>query len=170
MTPELQTERLKFRQWCEDDVAPMSEFYACEETARFVGGITTPDQVWRRVASYVGHWVLRGHGLWALEDRATGRFAGYAGLWSPPGFAERDLAWGLMPACRGRGLASEAARRVREFAFNDLGWQDLFSNIDEKNTPSIRLAERLGAVRERDILVQGQPGRLYRHPAPEGQK
>ncbi|MEO0619807.1 MAG: GNAT family N-acetyltransferase [Pseudomonadota bacterium] len=163
MIPELETERLLLRQWREADVEPFATLYADDKTAFFIGGVAPMEQVWRRLASYVGHWVLRGYGMWALEEKASGRFVGYSGLWFPLGFAERDLAWGLVPDAHGSGFGVEAARRVKQYAFEDLGWSELFSNIDDENTPSIRLAERLGAVRERNVVVLDRPGAIYRH-------
>ena len=74
------------------------------------------------MATFLGHWALRGYGPWAIEDKAGGRFVGYSGLWNPEGWPEPEVIWSLMADCHGRGYATEAARRVREFAYAQFGW------------------------------------------------
>jgi RimJ/RimL family protein N-acetyltransferase len=48
----------------------------------------------------------------------------------------------------GRGLAVEAVQRVLEFASAQMGLRRIEAHIDLKNWRSLRLAERLGFVRE----------------------
>jgi RimJ/RimL family protein N-acetyltransferase len=165
--PVLETERLRLRAWREDDLGPFVEFCAREATARFVGGVCNRGDAWRRIALQVGHWVLRGYGPWALEDKADGRWVGYSGLWNPEGWPEPELMWGLAARCHHRGYATEAAQRGREFAYCELGWKTLASYIAAENKASQRVAQRLGATLERTIDLRGwsQVG-VYRHPNP----
>jgi RimJ/RimL family protein N-acetyltransferase len=64
---------------------------------------------------------------------------------------------------------AEAAACARDHAFGVLGWKTAVSYIAPANTRSIRLAERLGAVR--DPQAPRFPGEaevlVYRHPTPE---
>jgi RimJ/RimL family protein N-acetyltransferase len=166
MAPELETDRLRMRVWRDADAGPWAEFCANEATAKFVGGRCGPDDAWRRMATYVGHWALRGYGIWALEERSSGRFIGYSGLWNPLGWPEPEINWGLLAEFHGRGYATEAARRVREFAYRELGWTTVVSCIADENTLSKRVAERLGAVFERTIELRGWAVGIYRHPSP----
>ncbi len=46
----------------------------------------TRDEAWRNMALVLGHWQLRGFGLWAVEDRASGLLAGRVGCWRPEGW------------------------------------------------------------------------------------
>ena len=164
--PTLTTERLTLRPFHEEDVTPMAAFYADEATSRFVGGVEPPDQVWRRVAFYVGHWHFRGYGIWALEERETGRFVGYCGPYFPNGWPEREIAYGLMGYAQGHGYATEAARAALRHAYERLGWTTAISAIDVNNIPSQRVAERLGARREDERHVAGFDAVIYRHRPP----
>ncbi|MBQ0749084.1 MAG: GNAT family N-acetyltransferase, partial [Roseovarius sp.] len=67
-----------------------------------------------------------------------------------------------------RGIAYEAAARARQYAYEDLGFTTLTSNIVPGNTRSVALAERLGACfeREYDNIHMGRD-LLYRHPGPD---
>ena len=166
MIPALETERLTFRAFREEDVAPMAAFYADEATSRFVGGVEPPDAVWRRVAFYVGHWHFRGYGIWALEEKASGRFVGYCGHYFPKGWLEPEIAYGLMGYAQGKGLATEAAGAALHDAYSRLGWTTAISAIDVNNIPSQRVAERLGATREAEMRMSGFDAVIYRHRPP----
>jgi RimJ/RimL family protein N-acetyltransferase len=164
--PVLETERLRLRGWRAEDHGPFAEFCGSEATARFVGGVCGPDDAWRRMAGQIGHWVLRKFGSWAIEEKASGRWVGYSGLWFPHGWPEPELMWGLAAHAHGRGYATEAARRAREFAYGQLGWNTLVSCIAPANLASQRVAGRLGASLERNFELRGLSAGLYRHPGP----
>jgi RimJ/RimL family protein N-acetyltransferase len=165
--PVLESERLKLREWRKEDLAPLAAYSADEVTVRFFGAPGGTDDVWRHMAFLAGHWVLRGYGMWALEEKSSGRWIGYCGLWYPHGWPEREIAWGLAAAARGRGLATEAARRARGFAYDQLGWTTLISCIVPENIASRRVAERLGATPEGLIELKGHTTGVYRHPGPD---
>jgi RimJ/RimL family protein N-acetyltransferase len=164
--PVLETERLRLRGFREGDLDPFAEFCASEAMTRFIGGISDRMGTWRRIALYLGHWALRGYGHWAIEEKAGGRFVGYTGLWNPAGWPEPEVIWGLLENAHGRGYATEAARRVRDFAYRDLGWRTAVSFIAPDNLPSQRVARRLGAALEGEAKLGAYPVGVYRHPAP----
>lgn len=165
--PVLETERLRLRGWREADLDAFAQFCADDAMARFVGGVCSRDDAWRRIAGQIGHWALRGYGPWALEEKASGRWVGYSGLWNPHGWPEPEATWSLAAGAQGRGYATEAARRVRDFAYGELGWTTLISCIAPLNLPSQRVAGRLGATLERAAELRGFPVGIYRHPGPE---
>jgi len=161
----IETQRLKMREWREGDFEPFAAIYTDEEQARYIGGAQTRDDAWRRMAAVIGHWALRGYGLWALEEKATGSFAGWCGHWNPEGFPEPEIGWALTATMRGRGLATEAAERARDYAYGALGWTTAISLIATENAPSIRVAERLGATFERVVQFRGSECAIFRHPS-----
>jgi len=107
---------------------------------------------------------LRGYGSWVLEEKTSGDWVGYSGLWRPEGWPEPEVMWGLAADAQGRGYATEAAQRARAFAYGELGWTTLISCIDPENLPSQRVAERLGAKREGAMELRGSTVGIYRHP------
>jgi RimJ/RimL family protein N-acetyltransferase len=163
---ELETERLKLRQWREADVDPLLRFYRDPASAAVFGDGVARHDVWRRVASFIGHWELRGFGLWALEDKRSGDFVGYGGLWYPSEFADVEVGWGLMPLHRGRGYAAEAARRALLYGYGDMGLERLVSYIEPTNAASIRLAIRLGARPDGEFSLRERPHVIYLHGKP----
>ncbi len=162
---ELETERLLLRQWQEEDFEFYAEYYADQEMAKYVGGLSDREQAWRRMASLIGHWVLRGYGYWAVEERGTGKFVGCVGLWFSEGWPELELGYWLMRDAQGKGYAVEAASKSRDYAYEALGTETLVSYIHPDNEPSKRVAQRLGARYEETIeLLDYGPHCVYRYP------
>lgn len=164
--PTLETERLVLRGIGQQDFEPFAKFYGTD-ASKFIGGPCEPAAAWRRLSAYAGGWVMRGYGKFALEEKASGRFVGLVGPWYPEGWPEPEISWTIMPWFQRRGFATEAAIRSLRFAYEELGWQTAVSCIDAKNTPSIGLAERLGAKLEgtTDLRPFG-PALVYRHRPP----
>lgn len=165
--PTLETDRLKMRAFCQDDFEFMAAMYADERTSKFVGGFEEGYQVWRRMASYIGHWFLRGYGIWALEEKSSGKFIGYAGNWFPEGWTEPEIAYGLTQDGQGKGYATEAGKRALGHAYTELGWKTAISAIDPDNTASKHVAERMGATFESHKPVAFFSADIYRHQSPE---
>jgi RimJ/RimL family protein N-acetyltransferase len=165
MIPVLETERLLLREGRDSDIEILVAFCADAEASKPVGGPLNRAEAWGRAAFNRGHWALRGYGNWSLEEKATGDYAGWAGLWFPEGFPEREVGWGLMKSKRGRGYATEAALRARTYAYETLGWETAISLIAPDNPRSRAVAERLGATYERPIQHDGLEFGVYRHPS-----
>ena len=166
MYPVLETERLRLRPWREEDFDPFAAFCADKESRRYLGGVSDRPDAWRSMAVIVGHWALRGYGIWAMEDKATGQFAGYSGLWNPEGWPGQEVTWSVCAAFRRRGYAVEAAERVRAYAYEELKWPTAVSVIHPDNVASKSVADRVGATLERRIELRGSPADIYRHPGP----
>lgn len=161
--PELETERLRLRHWRESDIDPFLAFYRDPKSAEIYGTDVTRSDVWRRVALIIGHWQLRGFGPWALEDKATGKFAGHGGLWFPEGWGDVEVGYGISPEFRGRGYATEASLCVRDHGYRERGLDRLVSYIDPGNMASRRVAEKLGAVPDGEFRLKDKILIVYLH-------
>ncbi len=166
MIPTLTTDRLVLRPNRPADFDAYAAFYASDR-ARLRGGVKTRAEAFVQFAAEIGHWDLRGYGFWAVEETATGAYCGQVGLWYPEGWAEREVGWMVVADKEGQGIALEAALAARAYAYDTLGWPEVFSCIADGNTRSIALAERMGARFDRRHPRDGQADHLvYRHPAP----
>ncbi len=160
--PVLETERLILRSLREDDFPTYEKIAADPDVMRYLGGKTmNRTEAWRHMAFMVGHWQLRGYGYFALEDKATGEFIGRAGFTNPTGWPGFELGWTVVPWRQREGLASEAASRLLAFAWDDLGKDHVISLIHPDNTPSRRVAEKLGEAVEGETEVLGMPVLVY---------
>lgn len=164
---ELETQRLRLRHWSLQDFDIYAANYADEQRARFLGGQLDRASAWRHLASVVGHWTLRGYGLWAVEEKESQKVVGSIGLWFSEGWPELELGYWLVPDSHGKGYATEAGMKSRDYAFDQLGAKTLVSYIDPANEPSKKVAERLGAKYENTIELLGLgPHCVYRYPMP----
>jgi RimJ/RimL family protein N-acetyltransferase len=144
--PTLTTERLLLRPFIEDDVAPLHALMQDADVMRYVGDrrVPTLQETWRAVAGWIGHWALRGYGLWAVVERDTGEVIGRAGLINPIDWPGPEVGYLLGKRWWGRGYATEAAAAAMAWGFTTIGFERLISLIDPANAPSIAVAERLG--------------------------
>lgn len=148
--PVVDTPRLMLRPWRDDDVDPYAAMCADPEVMRHMGdGSTlTREDAWRQMAMFIGHWQLRGFGMWAVEERETQRFIGRVGLHQPEGWPGLEVGWMLARDTWGCGYATEAGRASLDHAWNVVGAQHVISVIAPDNVASLRVAERLGETPE----------------------
>jgi RimJ/RimL family protein N-acetyltransferase len=145
--PILETQRLRLRPFRASDIDDYARLHADPEVVRYLSSGQTPwdrARSWRHLAFLVGHWHLKGAGMWAVEHRETGAFLGMAGFAAPEGWPGFELAWTLARKEWGNGYATEAARAALAHAFSTLRMDRVISLIHPENQASIRVAERLG--------------------------
>jgi RimJ/RimL family protein N-acetyltransferase len=161
--PRLETERLVLRMLREDDFEAYARIGADPEVARYLGNgkPLTRAEAWRSLAAHLGHWMLRGYGMLAVEEKATGAFIGRAGFFNPEGWPGFEIGWTLGREYWGRGYATEAARRLLAYAFVELGRDHVISVIQPENAASIRVAERIGEAFERKTDLSGVEVLIY---------
>lgn len=125
--------------------------HADETTMRFIGGVMHPNVTWRSMATMVGHWALRGYGMFSFIEKESGRWIGRGGPWNPHGWPQPEVGWGLTKDAQGKGYALEGAVACIDYVVETLGWRGVIHCIDKDNTPSKRLAEKLGSVWLREV-------------------
>ena len=159
----LETERLILRMFREDDLDAYAAMCADPDVMRYLGDgkALTRSEAWRQMALILGHWRLRGFGLWAVEERATGALLGRIGFFQPEGWPGFELGWMLRRASWGRGYATEGARRALAHAFTVMNRDHLISLIRPANRASVRAAERLGQSLESRTDLYGQEVLVY---------
>jgi RimJ/RimL family protein N-acetyltransferase len=156
--PELRTERLLMRGWRDSDLDAWAAIAADAEVMRWVGSPEGMDreESWRHLAYLAGHWVLRGFGPWAVEERDTGELVGRVGLLCPEGWPGLEVGWLVTRSHWGRGYAVEAARASMDWARAELGAGHLISLIADENERSARVAEKLGMALEGRTTILGR--------------
>src|ERR1700710_2083074 len=157
--PVLETARLNLRQWRSADMAPYTARRADPDTARFitVDGKPVVDEMtgWRHAVVMAGHWVLHGAGMFVVEEKSSGKFAGRVGPWFPAGWPGFEVGWGIASEFRGKGYAVEAARASIDWAFATFELDQILDCIDSENVASQGVARRLGAEKQREIDLFG---------------
>jgi RimJ/RimL family protein N-acetyltransferase len=168
--PVLRTERLVMRGWRDEDYEAFAEILGHPDVATRLGRPrpTPPHEAWREMAMLAGHWVLKGFGHWVLESRETGEVVGRAGLFHPPEWPGMEVGWTIGRAHWGKGYAPEAGRASCDWAHRTLGAAHILSLIHPENANSIRVAEKLGLVREGHHSASGHAWDVYGSDLPLG--
>jgi RimJ/RimL family protein N-acetyltransferase len=159
----LETERLRLRTFVEADFDDYARMCADPEMMRYIGQGTAVSRAdaWRSLAMLLGHWQLRGYGMWAVEEKATGAFIGRLGLHYPEGWPAIEVGWLIDRARWGQGLATEGGRAAINFGFERLNLERISSVIHPENAASIRVAEKLGMRLERTALLRDMDVQIY---------
>ena len=110
--PTVTTERPRLRAFQASDLDAYAAMQANPEVMRFLvdGRTHTRVEVWRIMAGSLGHWLLRGYGMWACEKVDGGNFAGSIGIFQPLDWPEPELAYALDQPFWGQGFATEAVK------------------------------------------------------------
>lgn len=77
----IETDRLILRPFEEKDYPYFLEVFSDAEVAKFIGGVKPPETIWRLLASYIGHYHMKGYGKMAVVEKETKEFLGSTGLW-----------------------------------------------------------------------------------------
>lgn len=162
---ERETARLILRPVGLTDLDGLCRLNADPEVMRFIldGSTLDHEETAARLAAMHGHWQEHGYGIFGLRWQPTGEFVGWAGLATPTFLPEVmpavEIGWRLLHHWWGRGLATEAARDVLRFAFDDIGLDRLLSIRHVDNDASGRVMEKLGfqAYLRTVVPVYGQP-------------
>ncbi|HST21783.1 MAG TPA: GNAT family N-acetyltransferase [Blastocatellia bacterium] len=159
----LETQRLLLRMWKEDDLEAYSSICADTDVMRYLGDGKTLNraEAWRQMAMIIGHWHLRGYGIWAVEERETGRLVGRIGFFNPEGWPGFELGWVLGRDHWGKGYATEGARRALEYVFTETTRDHVISLIHPDNHGSIHVAKRLGEELEGETAIFGHKVLVY---------
>jgi RimJ/RimL family protein N-acetyltransferase len=141
----LRTARLRLRPLtsAEADIEAWVALHADPRVNGFVGSYTREAAV-ARLERVERQWAERGHGLFAVESLADGRFLGRAGLQYWEEWDEVEAGWVFGFEAQGHGYAAEAASAFLEWGWRNLDVTSVTAMIAPANTASIRLAERLG--------------------------
>jgi len=155
----LETERLVVRPYREADATALHEVFGSPEVMKW-----TPSPPSKNVAETVERLARTmaftarqppGLGLWALELKESAEFLGQVGLFPVEGKGpEVEVAYELAPRVWGHGYATEAARALIEYGFDELQLRRIVALILPANARSRKVASKCA------MTLEG-PGRFY---------
>ncbi|MEO1014001.1 MAG: GNAT family N-acetyltransferase [Pseudomonadota bacterium] len=156
----IETERLTLRRMTAADAEPFCALMGDPEVAQFLTTDGKPQPyptAWRSFASMLGHWEIRGYGMFSVIEKATGDWIGRIGPWRPAGWPSLECGWSVAKAHWGKGYAPEAAIASIRWMFAE--FPDLprvISLIDPKNANSQAVAGKVGEVEtDEEFLFDG---------------
>lgn len=162
--PTIETQRLWLRPYRLADFDAYAAIFADPDFMRFLGGKPlSREAAWIRFLRQQGIWPTLGFGFFAIELKETGALVGEAGFHdlkrdlTPSIEGTLEAGWGLAGGLQGRGLAEEAMRAALDWA--DIAVPRLRRSciINPENTPSLRLAGKLGFVEVARVSYHDSP-------------
>jgi ribosomal-protein-alanine N-acetyltransferase len=163
-----ETERLKFRLLLQSDYDEWLPLFPDNDAARFLGmaHLVTPKErcdLWfeKSMARYDNET----GGMNVLTDKQTGKMIGQCGLLMQEVEGEwiMEIGYSILPQYWGKGYASEAARKCRDYAFSHGYANELFSIIHPDNHGSAKVAENNGMRFYKPLPdYKGMPVNVYR--------
>ncbi len=168
---ELRTERLRLRPYRLDDLDAFHAIVGDAETMRYYpepfSVVAARDWIERVLARYDE----LGFGLLMVEDGATGEVIGSCGpnVQVVDGVREVELGWHVRRDRWGEGIAPEAAIACRAWTFANVDTDHLIALVRPVNTPSRRVAEKVGMTVWKETLFNERlrwPHLVYRIDRP----
>src|ERR1700704_5177520 len=120
----LETDRLFLREYVEEDAEAFFKLNSNPEVLRFVPdkALLNVEQARQILIDHpIADYRKHGFGRGACILKSTGENIGFAGLKYLEELGEVDVAYRLLPAYWGQGLATEVARASVRYGFADLG-------------------------------------------------
>lgn len=145
-TVELHTARLVLRLPRIEDFDRYAELQAHEEATRHIGGVQPRHAAWRKFLQMPGAWAVQGYAMFSVVEKESGLWVGQLGPWQPEGWPGTEVGYAFHPSVWGKGYAVEAAVAAIDWAFDNLGWDEVIHCIAPDNTASQKVAQRLGST------------------------
>lgn len=153
--PILETERLRLREFRLEDFKNFLAATRDPQVMRHISGKQqTEEEIWMRYLRGRGHWALFGFGNWVLIEKETGAFVGTGGLayykrqfepsLTSPLRDMPEIGYVLAASAHGKGYATEAMQAALVWFDANFNFPQTICLIDEQNTASLRVAEKLG--------------------------
>jgi RimJ/RimL family protein N-acetyltransferase len=131
--------------------------------AKYMGGPYDGWAAWGMFCHEIACWEMFGHGGLMIDRTKDGVCVGVVEINDGPLFPEKELGWMLYEGFEGQGYATEAAARLRDWAFVELGLPTLVSYFDPNNARSIAVAGRLGGRRDDEAARQDPEDLVFRY-------
>jgi len=163
-----ETKRLAFRLLAANDYNDWLPLFDHPDTGRFLGMghlKTSKEKCDLWFEKSMARYANGTGGMNVLIDKGTGNLVGQCGLLIQTVEGEQimEIGYSILPAHWGKGYASEAAMKCRDYAFEHRFAEKLHSIIHPENIGSMTVAERNSMSRHRFLEdYHGMPAHLYR--------
>lgn len=141
----LETERLIIRPFTEDDIDDVFEMRSDPDLMRYIRAPQIErHQAQEWIKLITSRWEEDGIGFCALIGRENEEFVGWCGLWILKETNEIEIGYAIKRDLWGKGYATESARRILKYAFEDLGLSRVVGVAFPENSGSIGVMKKLG--------------------------
>lgn len=159
----LETKRLLLRPYTEEDIPSLHSIFSDPQTMAYYPAPFTYEQTYNWVKRNQRRYREDGYGLWAICLKENNTFIGDCGLVKQmiAGKTEVEIGYHIHKKYWSKGLATEAAKACKEYGFQYLQLNKLISMIDPNNMASIRVAEKIGFTKEKEVFIFEKAHLIY---------
>jgi len=150
----LETPNFYLRPFAPGDGALLINLFSDTEVRCYVSGADTSEKIRKKLEFFIQHQRRHGYSNWAVFEKNTDVFAGYAGGLEFDG-GQIEIGYCLKRAFWGKGCATELASGVRDYFFRNPQLKKICAFTNMENSASQRVLEKIG------MLPKGQ--KLYRY-------
>jgi ribosomal-protein-alanine N-acetyltransferase len=160
----LETERLILTPIVESDLNTLHGIFTDSYVRRYLcdGEIWSLQQVEETIEQNTKLFAEKQFGLWFIETKSDREIIGFVGLWYFFDEPQPQLIYALLPKALKKGYATEAATKILEYGFDELGFDYLVASCDRPNIESHKLAERLGMKQVEERTIDGNAILFFR--------
>ena len=142
----METERLILRRYTAEDKADFVALFTDALVMKHVGdGVLTQEQAeafWQKLFEKL---YPQNYNIWAVFEKAKSQYIGQAGIYPRPTKKEDwEFVYFLNRKSWGKGYATEIAKWIIEFGFEELNLPEVFATVDDDHSTSIRVLEKAG--------------------------
>ena len=166
--PTIETQRLVIREILPEDVEGMFELDSNPEVHRYLGNqpIKTMEESLAAINFIRDQYVSSGIGRWAVLEKSSGKFVGWAGFKVNPGYINGvhevfDLGYRFVERVWGIGYATEISIACLQYAFNHLHYDPIYGMSDIHNDASNRILKKMGMKYVNEFDFDGDPHYFY---------
>ena len=143
---ELETKRLTLREMTRADMPSLASMLQDPVAMVAYEGPFSDDEVRAWLDGQLLRYARDGFGLWAVDRRDTGQMVGQCGIsWQDiDGVRRPEIGYHVMRRFWHHGIATEAAKACRDYAFTQLGMDEVYSQVRDINVASMNVAIRMG--------------------------
>ncbi len=146
--PVFETERFRLRPFIESDFNNLRLLDTDPEIVFYLGDgkVRSEETTLKILQKHLGDYEKYGLGLYAIECKVSGDFVGRSGLipWDIEGKLEWEIGYTLLKKYWGKGIATELAKFLRDWAKLNMPTRYVISLIHPENSQSIKVSEKVG--------------------------
>jgi ribosomal-protein-alanine N-acetyltransferase len=155
----LQTQRLILKPILESDlhtlhsifINPYVKQYLCDDN------IWSLSQVEEMIVESQKLFEEKKFGIWLINTKDNQEIIGFVALWYFFDEKQPQLVYALLSEATKKGYATEAAAKIVDYSFDELGYQYLIASCDKPNVESKKVAERIGMREVEEKSVDDKP-------------
>jgi ribosomal-protein-alanine N-acetyltransferase len=159
-----ETQRLQLKPILEEELDVLYDIFTDPYVRRYLcdDKILALQQVEKMLSESQKLFNEKKFGLWLIRTKDNEEVIGVTGLWYFFEEEQPQLVYALLPHATQKGYATEAATRILEYCFDELGYQYLVASCDRPNLESRKVAERLGMSVVEEKIVDSNPLIFFR--------